>query len=128
MYSIREPILFLCDNEEEVDFYNSRLWTFSRLSFIPSGNKKALPIEDAKFCHVWFSTEIVFYNNPYCLLHNGIDITKFGDISSFNKVIDIFDLNLIDNAKARAAYYKNASFLEQKTWVQNDSSWKPAEL
>jgi len=123
MYSIKERVLFLCDNEDEISFYNSKLWTFSRLGFIPSGNKRSLPIEDASFCQTWFSTDIVFYNSPSCLLHNGLDISNLREIEKFNKVIDIFPKDLIESAKNRFELYKNFGFNNYKLWIQSNNNW-----
>lgn len=128
MYFVGERVLFLCDNIEEISFYNSKLWTFSRLAFIPSGNKQTLSIEDAKFCHTWFSTDIVFHNDPNCLLHNGLDVSNLNGIEKFQKVIDIFNLESIDSTKERANLYKEKGFNNQKVWIQSENSWKPGEL
>lgn len=128
MYAIRENVLFLCDNEDEISFYNSKLWTFSRLAFIPCGNKKSLPIEDANFCQTWFSTDIVFHNSPTCLLHNGIDISNLNGIERFNKIIDIFSKDLIKNAKTRFEQYKNSGFKTYKLWIQNNNNWISGEF
>ncbi|MDR3224496.1 MAG: DNA polymerase III subunit chi [Holosporales bacterium] len=123
MYAMNERVLVLCSNDEEVDFYNSKLWTFSRLSFIPSGNRKSLPIEDAEFCHTWFSTDIDFYNKPINLLHNGLTISNIEKLKLFNCILDVFAANEIDQAKSRSRNYKDIGFDQQKFWVQTDSSW-----
>lgn len=128
MYAIRENVLFLCDNEDEISFYNSKLWTFSRLGFIPCGNKKSLPIEDANFCQTWFSTDIVFHNSPTCLLHNGINISTLNGIERFNKIIDIFSKDLIENAKTRFEQYKSSGFKTYKLWIQNNNNWISGEF
>ena len=128
MYSIRENVLFLCDNEDEISFYNSKLWTFSRLGFIPSGNKKSLPIEDANFCQTWFSTDIVFYNSPVCLLHNGLDISNQNEIGKFEKIIDIFSKDLIELAKDRFNFYKSLGFSNYKLWKQCNNNWVAGEI
>ncbi len=128
MYSIREKVLFLCDNEDEISFYNSKLWTFSRLGFIPSGNKKSLPIEDANFCQTWFSTDIVFYNSPTCLLHNGLDISDLNGMEKFNKVIDIFPKDSIESAKNRFERYKTLGFSNYKLWIQRNNNWISGEF
>lgn len=128
MYSIGERVLFLCDNEEEVGFYNSKLWTTSKLSFIPSGNKSTITIDDAKFCYVWFSTEITFANEPTCLLHNGLDVCRFDRVERFRKIVDIFLIDSLESAKPRSAWYKAKGFEDQKLWIQTDSSWKQGSL
>ncbi|MBR1480004.1 MAG: DNA polymerase III subunit chi [Alphaproteobacteria bacterium] len=129
MYAIGEHVLFLCDNDDEVSLYSSKLWTFSRLSFIPSGNAHTLPVDDAKFCHTWFSTDIVFHNEPVCLLHNGLNIFDVRPpLERLRKVIDVFNLEFSPAAKIRAAAYQGEGFLEQKVWLQSDNGWTQGEL
>ena len=128
MYAMKENTLFLCDNEDEVTLYNAKLWTFSKLSFIPSGNKRSLPMEDAVFCHTWFSTELVFYNSPQCLLHNGLDISNLQGLEKFNKIVDIFNKTLIQSAKKRFVQYKELGFSNYKLWIQNKNTWEQGEL
>ena len=128
MYSMRERILFLCDNEDEVNFYNSKLWTSVQLSFIPSGNRSTISPGDAMFCYVWFSTEITFLNEPTCLLHNGLDISSIGAIEKFQKIVDIFGLDRINSAKERAKIYRGNGFSNQKFWTQSNGSWKQEDL
>ena len=126
--SVREPVLFLCDNEEEVSFYNSKLWSAVQLSFIPSGNKNTIPECDAIFCYVWFSTEITFINKPTCLIHNGMDISNFDLLDKFQKIIDIFNIDLIEQAKQRFPIYQQNGFLDTKLWIQTDNSWKQEQF
>ena len=128
MYAMREKLLFLCDNENEVSFYNSKLWTSVQLSFIPSGNKSTIPLDDAKFCYIWFSTEITFLNDPTCLLHNGIDVSDIKSVEKFQKIIDVFNLNDINSAKVRATFYRGNGFFNQKFWTQSDGSWNQGDL
>lgn len=128
MYALGERILFLCDNDDEVNFFNSKLWTSTKLSFIPSGNKRTISAEDSKFCYVWFSTDVTFQNEPTCLLHNGLEIPKSTDLSRFQKIIDIFNMDTIENAKSRATLYKDKGFLNQKFWIQSDGTWKQEDL
>jgi DNA polymerase IIIc chi subunit len=126
IYSKRDRLLFLCDNEEEVSFYNSRLWSHGRLSFIPSGNKKYVNSDDATFCYVWFATEIVFDNDPMCLLHNGLDLSQYDSVGRFDKIMDIFSLDLSNIAKDRSQYYHDNLFTDQKIWLQDGNTWKVA--
>ena len=128
MYSLYERILFLCDNDEEVRFYNSKLWTTAQLSFIPSGNKRTILPEDAVFCYVWFATEITFINNPTCLLHNGIDIVDISGLNRFQKIIDIFNIDAKESAKLRAQAYLKNGFTDQKFWFNDNGSWKQGSL
>jgi DNA polymerase IIIc chi subunit len=121
-------MLFLCDNDDEVTLYNSRLWTYSKLAFIPSGNKTTISISDAEFCCVWFSTTVEFCNTPTCLLHNGIDVTKFNEIEKFQKIIDVFNVDLTEDAKVRSEFYKRNEFQSQKLWIQTGQSWKNGDF
>ena len=128
MYALGERILFLCDNEEEVSFYNSKLWTSVQLSFIPRGNKHTILPDDAKFCYVWFSTEITFLNNPTCLLHNGIDIGNMSELSRFQKIVDIFNMGTKDDAESRVQAYLKNGFIDQKFWFHDNGIWKQGSL
>ena len=128
LYTLKENVLVLCDNDEEVSFYSSKLWTFSKLAFIPNGNKDTISNEEAIFCHTWFSTDVVFYNNPVCLLHNGLDISGVSDLDKFEKVIDVFPKDLLGLAKTRYDLYKKPGFGNYKLWMQSANSWKPGEL
>ena len=124
MYMQRERILFLCDNDDEMNFYNSKLWTSVQLSFIPSGNRTTISPEDAIFCFVWFATKITFLNNPTCILHNGLDISNNPEITNFSKIVDVFSKDTMNSAKRRSQKYKDSGFTDQKLWVQDGISWK----
>jgi DNA polymerase IIIc chi subunit len=126
--SFGERVLFLCETDDEVDLYSSKLWTFSKLSFIPNGNKKTIPIKDAKFCNVWVSTEVEFHNEPTCILHNGLTIHNTSLLGRFNKVVDIFYITEMEEAKARAALYRSLAFDTCKVWLQYDGIWKAGSL
>ena len=128
MYALGERVLFLCNNEDEVNFYNSKLWTSVQLSFIPSGNKRTILPEDAQFCYVWFATEITFLNTPTCLLHNGIDISNMSELERFQKIIDIFNLDAKSSAKSRAQVYLQNGFTDQKFWYHNAGTWTQGSL
>ena len=128
LYSVNERVLFLCDSEEEVLFFNSKIWTCSRLSFIPHGDKSSMTLDEANYCHTWISTDIVFYNNPVCLLHNGLDLSKKNDIKKFQKIIDIFNIKELDSAKRRLNFYNDESFSDHKLWIQSGGTWKAGNI
>jgi DNA polymerase IIIc chi subunit len=128
MYDLGERVLFLCDGDDSVSFCNSKLWTFSKLAFIPSGSKSTVVADDAKFCSVWFSTKVEFCNAPTCLLHNGLDVSRVDGIDRFSKVVDIFDIGLIEAARARASFYSELSFDDPKVWLQEGGGWKAGSL
>ncbi|MDR3030783.1 MAG: DNA polymerase III subunit chi [Holosporales bacterium] len=127
-YDTGENILFLCDNDDEVQFFDSRLWIYSRLSFIPHGSKFSLSNSDATFCQTWVSSEIEFVNAPQSLLHNGFDSLEYEKIRNFEKVIDVFDKKTIESAKKRAELYKDIGFASQKLWEQNGALWTAGSL
>ncbi|MDR2459020.1 MAG: DNA polymerase III subunit chi [Holosporales bacterium] len=128
MYDLGERTLFLCDDDSDVIFCHSKLWTFSKLAFIPSGSKSTVLVDDAKFCSVWFSTKVEFCNAPTCLLHNGLDVSRLDGIDKFDKVVDIFDIGLIEAARTRAGFYAESSFENSKMWLQEDGSWRSGSL
>ena len=113
--------------EEEVKAYNQKLWTYSQLSFIPSGNIYDMPIEDAAYCHTWFSTNIVFDNHPVVLLHNGINIDTYSDIDKFYKIIDIAIKPKNQDISDILKKYKTAGFNDQKVWIQRGKTWEQGE-
>lgn len=122
--SLGEKVLFLCGSEEEVRFLDSKLWTFSKLSFIPHGSKFSATRETVPFCKVWFSTELDLTINPKNLIHNGIDVSSDASINFFQKIIDIFDKDKRSLAKSRSQNYRNVGFSDQKLWIQEENSWK----
>ncbi|MDR2666783.1 MAG: DNA polymerase III subunit chi [Holosporales bacterium] len=128
LYSAGERLLFLCDNDDEVSSYSSRLWTYSKLAFIPSGSRRIISASDAEFCYVWFSTTMEFYNTPTCLLHNGLDMTKFNTIERFCKIMDVFNVDLMAAARTRSEFYKKNGFRNQKLWIQVGQSWKSENI
>ncbi len=127
LYNDNENVLFLCLTEEEVKAYNQKLWTYSQLSFIPSGNIYDMHIEDAVYCHTWFSTNIVFDNHPVVLLHNGINIDIYPDIDKFNKIIDIAIKSKNQDISDIIKKYKTAGFNDQKVWIQRGKTWEQGE-
>ena len=127
LYENKEKTLFLCDNEEEVKFIDSKLWTYSKLSFIPHGSNYTIAKDRAKFCHTWVSMDIDLINDPVCLIHNGLQILD-EKINSFSKIIDIFNIDLINGAQERSKFYKDCGFMDQKFWKQVGTSWKSEEL
>jgi DNA polymerase IIIc chi subunit len=120
-------ILFLCRDDKSVKETDSKLWTFSKLSFLPHGSRLSVPISDATYCRIWVSTRIdERANNPDCLLHNGFTIAA-DDLSCFSNVIDIFPRGAEEEALKRAKVYKSAMFNDQKIWAQVAHGWQKSE-
>ncbi|MDR0640384.1 MAG: DNA polymerase III subunit chi [Holosporales bacterium] len=125
-YTQNERVLLLCSSADELHLLDSNIWTYSKLSFIPHGCNGSLGDENARFCHTWLSTDIIFHNAPECLMHNGLTI-KDDQVQKFKSIIDIFDKGLIAESRMRAAYYEAMDFTCQKTWVQDGNKWIPGE-
>jgi DNA polymerase IIIc chi subunit len=122
-------MLLLCQNEKEIKEIDTKLWTYSKLSFIPHGSRFSVPISDADYCRVWISDKIEYVNNPDHLLHNGAMITET-DVLRFSTVIDIFDKTSDEQrtkALERAELYKIAMFNEQKIWIQGPAGWEKSD-
>ncbi|MDR1034708.1 MAG: DNA polymerase III subunit chi [Holosporales bacterium] len=124
MYTVDERVLLLCSTDDEVRQSDLALWTFSRISFIPHGSQYSTRIEDAEFCHTWISTLVDFYNDPVCLVHNGLNVLQDRSVIKFNSIIDIFDKGLLPTARKRAEAYRELQFLQQKLWLQkSEGGW-----
>ena len=125
LYSSNERVLVLCDSDEEVAFLDTKLWTFSKLSFIPHGSKNSISINDGKFCSIWLSCEIDMYNEPTCLMHNNLIIKK-EKLANFTTIIDV--VNHIDIAKSKKQFYKECGIDNIKCWERSENTWKHIEI
>ncbi len=125
LYDSRENTLFLFDNDESLKMMDTKLWTFSKLSFIPHGSRFSLSLDDAASCCIWLSTSIEFINHPTCLIHNGLSVID--NMQNFEKIIDVFDKTQVDFAKERSVLYKNLGFDNQKIWEQSGAQWNRKE-
>ena len=128
IYSLGEKALVLCDNEDEVRFFDSKLWTFSKLSFIPHGSRFSATQETLPFCKVWFSDKIDCLNEPENLIHNGLDISSETSLNRFQKIIDVFDKSQMAQAKDRFENYRKIGFADQKLWIQGEKVWEPGSF
>jgi DNA polymerase IIIc chi subunit len=126
-YIAHENVLLLCEDDDEVNLFDSQLWTYSKSSFIPHGSSKSMQTEDAKFCQTWIATEVVFHNNPNCIIHNGLHLLE-KHLLKFNTIIDISDKNLGTEIEKRSEFYKEAGFVCQKLWIQNNTIWDQGDL
>jgi DNA polymerase IIIc chi subunit len=126
LYASKEKALMLFDNDSDLREADSKLWTYSQLSFLPHGSKFSVSVDDAIYCSVWLSTNIEFINNPTCLIHNGL--SNIGATSrNFEKIIDIFNVNQESFARERSSYYKTLGFDSEKIWRLDNNEWKSCE-
>lgn len=118
-YETNKRCLLLCNNEEEVDLFDSKLWTYSKLSFIPHGSKNSVSINNAIYCNTWISDELVYVNNPDYLINLGCIANNIQH--NFTKIIDI-TCNLEDSLDIIKSKY-NVSFNKCTMWIQSNNKW-----
>lgn len=126
LYESSEKVLLLCSDETRLKEIELKLWTYSKLSFIPHGSRFSLPYDTAEMCAVWLSFEIDFMNNPNTLLLEG-----FHDISeSMRDFAKIMEITSVGNTslKERSEAYKKLGFEKQKIWIQDGKSWKNRDI
>ncbi len=127
-YESKENTLLLTSSDDETRFFDAKIWTYSRLGFIPHGSKFSIPDDKIDFCRIWISDEIEFKNSPSSLIHNGVDIKNKDLLKNFDKIIDIFNISDMDSSRIRSEDYRCLGFDQQKIWIQDKTSWKPGVL
>lgn len=126
LYESGEKTLILFDNETKLKEFDMKLWTYSKLSFIPHGSRHSISLDKAEMCAIWLSMEIEFVNKPTVLMHEGInDITD--TMQYFEKIIDIFSSKRTF-LKDKFEKYKKMGFVDQKIWIQDGRSWKEGAI
>ena len=125
LYNDNERVLLLCDDDEEISFLDEKLWTFSKLSFIPHGSKLSIPVDDGKHCAIWLSSTLVYYNSPTCLIHNGKTIPS-EDLANFATIIDIFYENKFSEAVTRKTQYNQCQNI--KCWKNTNNGWESVNI
>lgn len=124
-YKLNKKCLLLCNNAEEISFFDSKLWTYSKLSFIPHGSKCSININDAIYCNTWISDALIYVNNPdYVIILGDLlrnDITcNFNHrmcTNSFEKIIFI-SYNETDKLNSIRNKYKRCTI-----WKQSNNKW-----
>lgn len=126
-YETEKRIKILVGTPERVDFLNSFLWTYEDESFLPHGSKKdgfssAQPI--------YISSETDNPNNAeFLFLVDGAKISV-EDLSSFERVFNIFDGNSEESLSAAREFWKalKNSGAELHYWQQNKvGKWEQKE-
>ena len=121
LYNSGSKCLLLCASEEQVDFFDAKLWTFSKLSFIPHGSRKSVSFAEANYCHTWISEELDFVNAPECVVSCGVPV---GPFDKFKKVIDVFLSDEMVLAEERAKFYGARDCV---VWEQGPLGWRERE-
>ena len=126
-YDLNKRCLLLCNDEEEVKLFDSKLWTYSKLSFIPHGSKYSLSTEEAMYCNTWISEELVYINNPDylinlgCAINNNIVSRCLCIDYNFTKIIEI-NCNENDSIDTIKSKY-NVNFNNCTLWIQSNNKW-----
>ncbi len=119
-YEANKRCLLLCNSEEEVELFDNKLWTYSKLSFIPHGSKYSISNNDAMYCQTWISEELVYINNPNYLINLG-QVLGFEDNKYFEKIMEI-TYNTNDNIDTIKNKY-GITFDKCTLWIQNNGKW-----
>lgn len=118
-YEQNKKCLLLCNNEEEVELFDSKLWTYSKLSFIPHGSKYTISNNDAIYCNTWISDDLTYINNPNYLINLGGILHNIQ--YNLEKIIDI-TCNNDDNLDEIKSKY-NVNFSKCTVWTQSNNKW-----
>lgn len=116
LYDSKKRCLVLSSTPEETDLLDNKLWTYSKMSFIPHGSIRSRSPDEAKYCYVWISEEECFINNPTVLIHRNMMLSNYG---SYENIINIFNVSDIAQVEQQ---YKNIK--EYTLWMQDGSSWR----
>ena len=118
-YALKKPIKIKVGNELRVEFLNSLLWTYNDESFLPHGSKKDGFGEDQP---IWLSAGDDNPNKATLLfLTDGARYQE--DLSSFERVFNIFDGNMQSAVEQARAFWKElkAAGFTINYWQQNDA-------
>ena len=118
-YEQNKRCLLLCNSEEEVELFDSKLWTYSKLSFIPHGSKYLISNDDAIHCNTWISDDLTYINNPNYLINLGCILHNIQ--YNLEKVIDI-TYNKEDSLDEIKSKY-NINFNKCTVWIQSNNKW-----
>ena len=124
-YAAKKRCLLLCNSEAEVELFDSKLWTYSKLSFIPHGSKYSVDNNDAIHCKIWISDSVVYINSPDYLINLGHAVFNNFNMNNaqkqFERIIDITcDVN--DNIETVKNKY-NVNFAKCTLWIQTNNKW-----
>lgn len=127
LYESGEKALLLLGDEDKLKEADMKLWTYSKLSFIPHGSRFSVSLDKADMCAIWLSTQIEFSNNPTVLIHDGSNDEIKSSMENFIKIIDISN-STKPLIKDRSEMYKKMGFLQQKLWIQEGNTWKSGDI
>ena len=119
-YASKQKILVKIGNEERVEFLNTHLWSYDEQSFLPHGSKKD---GNANLQPIWLTSQDDNPNDAKILFlvdNAKVDVDK---ISSFNRVLNIFDGNNQAALDWSRDFWKQAksSDIECYYWQKDDN-------
>ena len=126
VYEAKMKAILLLKDQDELDRYDTVLWTFSSKVFLPHGSSK----DGNPECQpVWLTTTLENPNNAEILVStSGQQIEDFG---KFKRCLDIFnghDDDAVIKARKRWKYYKDSNHT-LTYWKQNEKGvWGKQEL
>ncbi len=117
-YETGKRIKVMVGTPERVDFINSQLWIFEDESFLPHGTKKD---GFASAQPIYISADDDNPNNSEFLFLVDGAMMDFENLSSFERVFNIFDGNIEDSLQTARDYWKQLknSGAELHYWQQN---------
>ena len=117
-YETGKRIKVMVGTPERVDFINSQLWIFEDESFLPHGTKKD---GFASAQPIYISADDDNPNNSEFLFLVDGAMMDFENLSSFERVFNIFDGNIEDSLQTARDYWKQLknSGAELHCWQQN---------
>ena len=123
-YASGKKILVKIGNEERVEFLNTHLWSYDEQSFLPHGSKKD---GNADLQPIWLTSQDDNPNEATILFL--VDNAKINadEISSFERVLNIFDGNNPDAIKWSREFWKQLKSQENECyyWQQDDrGTWQ----
>ena len=119
-YATGKRIKILVGTEERVEFINSLLWTYNEESFLPHGSKKDGFAEEQP---IFISSSEINENNAELLILVDGAMPKVGDLSAYERVLNIFDgTNELSLNNARD-YWKEIKSTDGELhyWQQKDN-------
>jgi DNA polymerase-3 subunit chi len=126
VYQANLRSVVLVDTDEKKDFYDSLLWTFSSLSFLPHGSARD---GNPELQPLWLTTQLENPNQAEVLVClDGAQISAF---DSFKRCLDIFnghDDDALQLARKRWQFYKQENHT-LTYWQQSpEGKWEKQDL
>ncbi len=127
LYENNQNTLILTSSEMESDILDDKLWTFSKISFVPHVTEKRY--SDNLIVHSVISDTISVINDSRVLLHCNIDLCEDryssykNIIADFDKIYHVMTKKFLDRCIGIANMLCEIGF-ENKYYVYNNTKWE----